>query len=450
MNLKTGFLSALLFGSMASTAHATVLADFTAGALTLTAQNEAQIVVTCNTGNVAVNGSSALTPGTVLCAGVVSLAVNGDALDNTIDLSGMQAGQFSALTGASLFGGIGNDQIVGSFVADVVTGGPGNDSIDLGDGDDTSVWNNGDNTDVVLGGVGNDRQIVNGAPVGDIFTVIPGVAPVAVRFDRSNLVPFGIDLSTVETLELNGLAGDDNISAETLTAGLISLVINGGDGNDILVGSKGDDVITGGIGNAESGTIEVGGVELQNLDLQNYRRQIGYVPQDSFLFNSSMRRNLTLGHGELDLSSIEDAARMAEIHDFISTQPMGYETRVGESGAKLSGGQRQRLAIARAIAGAPALLILDEATSSLDSQTERAVSRNLQDLQCTQLSIAHRLSTVCSCDVIFVIEAGRVTAQGSHQELVITNDFYRTSFLQQGQVSEDVRLSVHRQQATAE
>ena len=124
MNFRTGFLSALLFGTMASTAHAAVLADFTAGALTLTAQNEAQIVVTCNAGNVAVNSNSALTPGGVSCAGVLNLVVNGDALDNTIDISGMQAAQFTALTGTSLFGGVGNDQFIGSFVADIVTGGP--------------------------------------------------------------------------------------------------------------------------------------------------------------------------------------------------------------------------------------------------------------------------------------------------------------------------------------
>ena len=248
MNLKSFVLPSLL-AMLTAPAHAAFTTSFSGGVLSITAVNETQILLSCNAANVALNGNTALTPATVSCASVVSISINGDTLANTIDLSALTAVEFPALTATALLGGDGVDAIVGSFTTDIVTGGRGDDSISLGTGDDSNVWNNGDNTDIVIGADGNDRQIVNGAAVGDVFTVIAGTAPVAVRFDRSNLIPFGIDLTTVETLEINGLVGDDSVTAGTLAAGLIALEINGGDGNDTIVGSSGIDRITGGIGN---------------------------------------------------------------------------------------------------------------------------------------------------------------------------------------------------------
>ena len=389
MKLKSLALASFLTATTVP-AQAVILADFTAGTLTLTLQSEALVAVACSGSDVAVNGNTALTPATVPCAGVLHLSIQGDATDNVIDLGALAAPQFSTLAGTTLTGGAGVDTVTGSFAADSITGGPGADdisaaagddrviwnpgdgtdrndggegsdrivvqggsaadpflagpnvpggpffgalaqpgfsvlfvrnpgfsiairnaevlevnglggddnldgsalaaglialelnggdnndtvigssgadlltggpgndsidanpgldSIDLGDGDDSNTWNNGDGTDAVLGGIGNDRQIVNGATAGDVFTVVAGTAPVNVRFDRTNLVPFGIDLTAVETLEVNGLGGDDNISAGTLAAGLIALELNGGDNNDTVIGSSGADLLTGGLGN---------------------------------------------------------------------------------------------------------------------------------------------------------------------------------------------------------
>ncbi len=252
MNLKSianASLRAVLLAVLIAPAHAAFTNTFNGGALSITAVNEAQIVLSCNAGNVAINGNTALTPAVVACASVTNMTINGDALANNIDLSALTVGDFPVMTATALLGGDAIDTISASFTSDVVTGGKGDDAINLGTGSDVNIWNNGDNTDAVIGGDGNDRQIVNGAGVGDVFTVIAGTAPVSVRFDRSNLIPFGIDLTAVETLEINGLVGDDSISAGTLASGLIALQLNGGDGNDTIAGSSGIDVITGGIGN---------------------------------------------------------------------------------------------------------------------------------------------------------------------------------------------------------
>lgn len=181
-----------------------------------------------------------------------------------------------------------------------------------------------------------------------------------------------------------------------------------------------------------SGSVRVGGHDLNTHDLARYRQAIGYVTQTPFLLNGSLRRNIALGQPELSLDEIATAARVADAHSFIEQLPMKYETRAGESGVNLSGGQRQRLCIARAVAAAPALLILDEATSSLDSGSEASVSLALRGLACAQLIITHRLSTVRDCDDIYVLEAGRITAHGAHAELLRDSDFYRACFIAQG------------------
>ncbi len=227
------------------------------------------------------------------------LRLNANGGNDSVDANTLRTG----LITLELNGGDGDDTIVGSSGIDVITGGigndsvdanPGNDTIDLGTGDDVNVWNNGDNTDVVLGGDGNDRQIVNGAGAGDIFTIAAGTAPVAVRFDRSNLVPFGIDLTTVETLEVNGLGGDDNISAVSLPAGLIALELNGDEGNDTLIGSFGLDVLNGGQGNdsLRAGSNPVGTIE--RMDGGPGDDQLIWNPGDGDDFNEGGLGNDTL------------------------------------------------------------------------------------------------------------------------------------------------------------
>jgi ATP-binding cassette, subfamily B, bacterial len=165
------------------------------------------------------------------------------------------------------------------------------------------------------------------------------------------------------------------------------------------------------------GTIHLDGVDLRELDMARLRNRMGVVLQDTFLFNDTVRANLSLNEPDLDLSQIREAARIACIDEFIESLPQGYDSMIGENGASLSGGQRQRLSLARAIVSRPALLLLDEATSSLDPETEASVHRNLAELGCTRILIAHRLKTVMDADRILVLDQGRIVQSGTFESL---------------------------------
>jgi ATP-binding cassette subfamily B protein len=170
----------------------------------------------------------------------------------------------------------------------------------------------------------------------------------------------------------------------------------------------------------QSGGILIDGQDLRDVTLESLRRAIGVVFQESMLLNRTIRDNLLIGNPEASAAEMEQAARMADAHEFIIRQPHGYETLVGEHGATLSGGQRQRLAIARALLKDPPILILDEATSALDAATEARVGRALKTLMAgrTTFIIAHRLSTVRDADEILVFESGRIVERGSFEELL--------------------------------
>ena len=168
---------------------------------------------------------------------------------------------------------------------------------------------------------------------------------------------------------------------------------------------------------ATSGRIEYDNILLEEYDLTALRRQIGIVLQEPTLFSGSILQNITLGHPEVSLASAIIAAKTAEIHHDIAEMPLYYETQISEGGAALSGGQRQRIAIARALVQQPRILILDEATSHLDSTTECKLHANLGRLHCTRIVIAHRLSTVRDADRILVLDRGRLVQQGTHEEL---------------------------------
>ncbi len=172
------------------------------------------------------------------------------------------------------------------------------------------------------------------------------------------------------------------------------------------------------------GEILFDGIALQKLNYQEVRRQFGVVLQDAFIFSGSVRENISFNDPQMEMARIVKAAQAAAIHEDIEKMPMGYETLLSEGGSVFSGGQRQRLALARALANHPALLLLDEATSALDVTTERAVEQNLQRLSCTQIVIAHRLSTVRNADLILVLDQGRVVEQGTHQQLLRRRGFY--------------------------
>jgi ATP-binding cassette subfamily B protein len=168
------------------------------------------------------------------------------------------------------------------------------------------------------------------------------------------------------------------------------------------------------------GRIELDGQNLADVKLGDLRRAVGLVSQDVFLSDDTVRANIAYGRPDANLEVVIEAARVAEAHDFIIQLPEGYETRVGERGQALSGGQRQRLSIARAVLKNPPILILDEATSAVDNETEAALSRSLSRISRgrTSLVIAHRLSTIRHADQIFVMDQGKIVERGTHPELL--------------------------------
>ncbi|MEO1093597.1 MAG: ABC transporter ATP-binding protein [Cyanobacteria bacterium J06638_28] len=174
------------------------------------------------------------------------------------------------------------------------------------------------------------------------------------------------------------------------------------------------------------GRITVDGIDVRELAPQDLRQAVGLVSQDVFLFHGTVAANIAYGTFEATPSAIEAAARIAEAHDFIMALPQGYHTLVGERGQKLSGGQRQRLAIARAVLKNPPILILDEATSAVDNETEAAIQRSLDKItqNRTTIAIAHRLSTIRNADAIYVMEKGQLAEWGTHEALLERQGIY--------------------------
>ncbi len=174
------------------------------------------------------------------------------------------------------------------------------------------------------------------------------------------------------------------------------------------------------------GAVKIDGKDVRSLTLKSLRRCIGIVQQDVYLFSGSIRENIAYGKPEATFEQIVEAAKKADIHDFISSLPDGYDTFVGERGARLSGGQKQRISIARVFLKNPPILILDEATSALDNSSERYVQQSLEALSAnrTTITIAHRLSTIRNADEILVVEHGRIVERGSHDRLLASGGVY--------------------------
>ena len=176
----------------------------------------------------------------------------------------------------------------------------------------------------------------------------------------------------------------------------------------------------------EKGEIFIGNYNLKDINLESLRNRIAYISQDIFLFSGTIRENLELGNEDASMEDIIEACRLSKADEFINNLPLRYETILEENGANLSGGQKQRLAIARALLKKPDILIMDEATSNLDSITEKAIEKTINSLSrnITTIIIAHRLSTIMRCDKIFVMEQGKFIEQGSHSELIARKGRY--------------------------
>ena len=177
----------------------------------------------------------------------------------------------------------------------------------------------------------------------------------------------------------------------------------------------------------QAGSVQIDGVDVRDVTLASLRGEIGVIAQDPFLFSATVRENIAFGRPEATDDEIERAAQLAQAHDFIEALPDGYDTVIGERGITLSGGQRQRVAIARALVVDPRILILDDATASVDASTEARIRDGLREAMRgrTTIIIAHRLSTIALADEVIVLQEGRVAARGVHGDLVETNDVYR-------------------------
>jgi len=204
------------------------------------------------------------------------------------------------------------------------------------------------------------------------------------------------------------------ISFEAPAGSVTALVGTSGSGKTTIAG------LVATFLNPDSGVIYLDGIDLQSITLESFRSQLGVVLQDDFLFEGTIRENILFPRPDASLEQLEKAVKAAHVHEFTDRFEDGLDTLIGERGVKLSGGQRQRIAIARAILADPRILILDEATSNLDTESEAMIQSSLKELMKgrTTFVIAHRLSTIRQADQILVIEQGKLVEQGKHEELL--------------------------------
>ncbi|QXE21441.1 ABC transporter, transmembrane region [Richelia sinica FACHB-800] len=248
--------------------------------------------------------------------------------------------------------------------------------------------------------------------------------PIAIHPGNINLpvemVRGGVEFQNVSFSYKDRLTVIKNLSLEIPAGNTVAIVGSTGSGKSTLV------KLLLRFYEIQQGKITLDGIDLQKLDLRDLRRCIGLVSQDVFLFHGTVGENIAYGTFDAKPEDIIMAAKVAEAHEFIMRLPQGYETIVGERGQKLSGGQRQRLAIARAVLKDPPILILDEATSAVDNETEAAIQRSLERITVnrTTIAIAHRLSTIRDADCIYVMEHGKLVESGTHEQLLEKNGIY--------------------------
>jgi ABC-type multidrug transport system fused ATPase/permease subunit len=256
-----------------------------------------------------------------------------------------------------------------------------------------------------------------------IFQVMDEPEEIAEREGAVELPPGGGELrfEQVRFEYLEGRPVLDDVTLDVPAGRTIALIGQTGSGKTTLTS------LVPRFYDVTSGRVLVDGTDVRDVTLTSLRHGIGVISQDPFLFSATVRENITFGAPDLDDAEVERIARLAQAHEFIAQLPDGYDTVIGERGITLSGGQRQRLAIARALAVDPRILILDDATASVDATTEARIRVGLREAMRdrTTLIIAHRLSTIALADEIVVLDQGRIAARGEHEELLETSPVYR-------------------------
>jgi ABC-type multidrug transport system fused ATPase/permease subunit len=256
-----------------------------------------------------------------------------------------------------------------------------------------------------------------------IFEVLDEPDEIAERPEARDLPPGGgrIVFRHVSFEYEPGLQVLDDVDLEIEPGRTVALIGHTGSGKTTLAS------LVPRFYDATAGAVAIDGVDVRDVRLQSLRRTIGVISQDPFLFSTTVRENIAFGVADATDEDVEYAARLAQAHEFVERLPDGYETVIGERGVTLSGGQRQRIAIARALLVDPRILILDDATASVDATTEAQIRLGLREAMRgrTTLIIAHRLSTIALADELVVLEDGRVAARGTHEELLETSPVYR-------------------------
>ena len=230
-----------------------------------------------------------------------------------------------------------------------------------------------------------------------------------------------IELKNVSKIYNNKVTAVDNVSFTLSEGEFVAVMGQSGSGKSTLA-----DLLPR-FYDVQEGSISIGGTDIRQFRVKDLRALMGNVNQEAILFNDSFYNNITFGVDGATREQVEEAARIANAHDFIMETEQGYDTNIGDRGSKLSGGQRQRISIARAILKNPPILILDEATSALDTESERLVQEALERLMKTRttIAIAHRLSTIKNADEICVLYEGEIVERGTHDELIQKNGYYK-------------------------
>jgi ABC-type multidrug transport system fused ATPase/permease subunit len=256
-----------------------------------------------------------------------------------------------------------------------------------------------------------------------IFQILDEPEDVADRPEAPDLPPGGgrIDFDDVSFSYLPGRPVLEHLDLALDAGKTVALIGHTGSGKTTLSS------LVPRFYDVDSGRVLVDGADVREVKLASLRRAIGVITQDPFLFSTTVRDNIAFGLPELTDEEVERVARLAQAHEFVERLPQGYDTVIGERGITLSGGQRQRIAIARALAVDPRILILDDATASVDATTEARIRAGLREVMAgrTTLIIAHRLSTIALADEVVVLDAGRIVARGTHEQLLETSPVYR-------------------------